>query len=170
MTINHIDEFRLPGSVTRTGSPVVRKNGRGRQRLSSVVAWITLLVIFFPTMVVSIGGVNFTAARFALILFSIPALRTLLQIERRGVASDFFAISLATWMVVSSDLNGGFQLYVGAEALEFLGAYLIGRAFFFGPANFRTFVQGLKGITVVIIVLALLDNLSGGISRWKVLA
>jgi len=64
-------------------------------------------------------------------------------------------------MLVSSSLNGGFRLFVGAEALEFLGAYLVGRAFFFGPSNLQTFVQSLKGITVVIIALGILDTLSG---------
>jgi hypothetical protein len=64
-------------------------------------------------------------------------------------------------MLVSSALNGGFRLFVGAEALEFLGAYLIGRAFFFGPSSLQTFVQALKGITVAIIALGVLDTLSG---------
>jgi hypothetical protein len=56
-------------------------------------------------------------------------------------------------MLISSALNGGFKIYVGAEALEFLGAYLVGRAFVFGPSNLRTFVKALWRVTVVIIAL-----------------
>jgi hypothetical protein len=64
-------------------------------------------------------------------------------------------------MLVSSALNGGFRPYVAAEAIEFLGAYLVGRAFVFGPPNCQTFLEALKPITGVIIALALLDTLSG---------
>ena len=94
-------------------------------------------------------------------LLLVPALGALLKRGRKRVASDFLAVALAAWMLGSSYLNGGFTPYVGAEALEFLGAYLVGRAFVFGPSNVRTFVKALGRFTVIVIALALLDTLVG---------
>ena len=48
-----------------------------------------------------------------------------------------------------------------AEALEFLGAYLIGRAFVFGPRNLQLFSKIIGQIAVVLVSLALLDTFSG---------
>jgi hypothetical protein len=90
----------------------------------------------------------------------LPALGVLLKRGRNIVVSDFLAGALAAWMLVSSYFNGGFRPYVGAEAIEFLGAYLVGRAFVFGPSNLRTFVKALRQITVAVIALALLDFLA----------
>ena len=53
----------------------------------------------------------------------------------------------------------------GGESLEFLGAYLVGRAFFGGPAAQKTFVRTFKVITIVLFLLALADSISG---RWIV--
>jgi len=157
MAITSTIGFRLPQGGK---SPVVRKTRYSRQGLVSVVAWITLLGICFPPIDISPGFVHATLGRFVAILLLVPALIVLKKSGRSGVASDFFAVSLFTWMLISSALNGGFKLTVVAEALEFLGAYLIGRAFFFGPSNLQAFVQALKGITVAVIALGLLDTLS----------
>jgi O-antigen ligase len=75
--------------------------------------------------------------------------------------SDFFAVAGAAWILASSALNGGFRPYVGAEALDFLGAYLVGRAFVIGPSNFRTFARALGPITIALVALAVLDILVG---------
>jgi hypothetical protein len=68
---------------------------------------------------------------------------------------------MAGWMVLASILNGGFRLYVGAEAGEFLFAYLIGRAYFLGRPALESFLGIFKIVTCCVVFLALLDTLSG---------
>jgi hypothetical protein len=63
-------------------------------------------------------------------------------------------------MLVASILNGGFRPYVGAEALEFLNAYLVGRAFFFGPDGLRAFMRVFKTIVPVLVILGLVDTVT----------
>lgn len=161
MTTNVATGVRLKANFKSIRSPANQKTARAPQSQYSLVVWVTLIGIFFPQAAISLGDINVTPGQFIVILFFVPALIILLKRERNRVASDFFAVALAAWMLGSSYLNGGFRPYVGAEALEFLGAYLVGRAFVFGPSNLRTFVNALRQITVVLIALAVVDLLSG---------
>lgn len=149
----------FPRGPIRPGTPTNQREGP--QRKNSLIIWVTLIGLFLPPVSISVGGTNFTPGRLVIFLLFVPALRALFGSGRNRIASDFFAFALAMWMLVSSALNGGFKPYVGAEALEFLGAYLVGRAFVFGPSNVQTFVRALKPFTAVLIALALVDILSG---------
>jgi hypothetical protein len=161
MTTSLTTEVRLTARFKSLSSPVVRRTQHAPERQHSLVVWIALIGIFFPPVLIPLGGINLTPSRFVVMLLLVPALGILLKRGRNRDATDFFAVALATWMLLSSYLNGGFRPYVGAEALEFFGAYLVGRAFVFGPSNLRTFVKVLRQITVVVIALALLDVFSG---------
>jgi hypothetical protein len=160
MTTSLTTQTRLPRNFKTISSPT-QKTPYALQREYPLVIWVALIGIFFPPIPISVGSIIVTPGRFVVILFLVPALGILLKSRRNRLPSDFLAAALATWMIVSSVLNGGFRPYVCAEALEFLGAYLVGRAFVFGPSNLRTFVRAFRRITVVLIALALLDNLSG---------
>ena len=131
------------------------------QRRHSLVIWTTLIGVCFPAVPISLGIVNVTLGRIVVIIFLLPALAVLSERGRAWVTSDFFAVALAIWMLASSALNGGFRPYVGAEALEFLGSYLVGRAFIFGPSNLQIFITALTRTTVVVVGLGLVDTLSG---------
>src|ERR1700731_881583 len=102
-------------ALERTSGRAV-KTSRASTGGNMLVVWIALVGMFFPPMLFSIGGTNFTPGRFVLILF-------LLKRGRRSVASDFFAVAFVIWILLSSVLNGGFKPYVAAEALEFISAY-----------------------------------------------
>jgi hypothetical protein len=161
MTTRMTTQITPSRNIESIGSPANQKAPYAPQRSRSLIAWVTLIGIFSPPTLISLGVINVTPGRFVVILLFLPALGALLRSGRKGVSSDFFVVALCVWMLGSSAVNGGFRAYVGAEALEFLGAYLIGRAFFYDPSNLRTFVKALSKITVVIIALALLDTLSG---------
>lgn len=156
-----VTKVKLPPSLKSGGGPAVRRTQYASERRHSLVFWVTLIGIFFPAVLLPLGGINITPGRLIVMLLLLPAIGVLVKRGRNRVISDFFAVALATWMLVSSYFNGGFRPYVGAEAVEFLGAYMVGRAFVFGPSNLRTFVKVLRQITVVVIALALLDVLSG---------
>jgi hypothetical protein len=153
-------ELSLPPKFKGGSYPVIHWTHHVPERQHSFVVWVTLIGIFFPPVLVPLGGMNFTPGRFVAILFLAPALGILLKRRRNRVTSDFFAVALVAWIAISSLFNGGFRPYVGAEALEFLGAYLVGRAFVFGPSNLRTFVKALRRITIILVALALLDILT----------
>jgi hypothetical protein len=101
--------------------------------------------------------------RVAMILLFVPALYALLQKQRRLLASDLLAFALAAWLVIVSFAAEDTDSIKSAiiEAIEFFGAYLIARAYVLGPASLATFIRILKPITIVVILLALMDTLSG---------
>lgn len=134
---------------------------RSPERQHTFIILVALVGIFCPPTLLPLGDLNVTVGRLVVIVLILPAVGLLVTRGRHGVASDFFATALSIWMLASSVLSGGFRPYVGAEALELLGAYLVGRAFVFGPANFLAFIRALKLITPVLVALAVLDIVSG---------
>lgn len=159
--------------VTRRMPPFLKLMNEGTRKVAfqtkpeaaeksrSFFVWMALIGIFIPPVPISFGEITFTPARMIIVLLLAPAFVVLSKKNRRWVASDFFAIMTAAWMVTSSLLNGGFRLYVGAEALDFLGAYFLGRAFFWGDANLRAFSRAFKVVALIVIGLALLDVVTG---------
>ena len=144
---------RTRGRLVKTSPAPARRN--------APVLWIALIGMFFPPMLFSIGGTNFTLGRFVLILLLIPSLAMLMKDGRKRVASDFFAGAFVVWLLIASALSGGFKPYVAAEALEFISAYLLGRAIIFGPANLQMFIRALKVMLIVVVAFSLLDTFSG---------
>jgi hypothetical protein len=126
-----------------------------------LVTWVLLVGIFFPSVSVTLGGVTLLPGRATVLLLLLPALIVYFGEGRKRLASDYLALAISCSMIFSSGLNDGFRPYVLAESLEFLGAYMIGRAFFFGAPALGAFTGVFKSITVVIIAMALLDTLSG---------
>jgi hypothetical protein len=145
---------RSRATATFINAPVVRQP-------NSFAVWLILVGNFLPPVQIDLGAVNFTPGRIAVFLLLIPAVSALSKAYRTWIPSDFFAFATASWMIIASILNGGFRPYVGAEALEFLGAYLVGRAFFFGRPGLELFVRVIKVVACAVIALALLDTLSG---------
>ena len=131
------------------------------ERSHPFVTWVVLIGTFFPSISVTLGGLTLLPGRATVLLLFVPALMALFGKARSTVASDYFAFAAACWMIGSSTLNDGFRPYVLAESLEFLGAYTIGRAFFFCRPALETFIRIFKFVTVIVIALALLDTLSG---------
>ena len=49
----------------------------------------------------------------------------------------------------------------GGDALDFLGGYLISRAYCFGRPALDTFIRVLKIFAIIVIILAMADTISG---------
>jgi hypothetical protein len=139
------------------------------ERRYALVAWLSLIGVLLPPKEMSVlVGVNFTPGRICLVLLLFPALSTLFAKNYRPQWSDFFAFATAAWIAISAVYVAGFDVLfaaAGGESLEFLGAYLVGRAFLGGPKALATFVGVLKIVTVAVVLLALADTISG---RWIV--
>jgi hypothetical protein len=106
-------------------------------------------------------GVKFTPGRTAIVLFFVPALSKLLRKGRHLVIADVFAFATSAWMVGSRIPSDGLNSSAVAEMLEFFGAYIVARGFFFGRPALETFIQALKSIAVVLIALSVMDPLLG---------
>jgi hypothetical protein len=149
----------------------VRLQGTGPavRRANLFVSLCALAGIVVPAEVhISLAdGARFTAGRLAAALFFFPALFVLLQKGRRLLLCDFLACSTATWMLVASLISVGTSALssAGGDALDFLGGYLIARAFVFGRPALDTFVHVLRIFAFVVIILAVADSFSG---RWIV--
>ena len=93
-----------------------------------------------------------------------PALFILCQKGRRALLCDFLACATACWIIIAAvntvGLSGLFSA-AGGETLEFLGGYLIARAFFFDRPALDTFIRVLKAFAIIAIVLAMADSISG---------
>jgi hypothetical protein len=136
-----------------------------RGRSHSLVAWLALIGLIIPANEVQIfiGGAKFTVGRIGIVLVLVPAIVTLLQKGRRLLASDFFILATATWMVGAALYTDGTAALssAGAEALELFGGYLVARAYFFGPAALHTFLRVLRVLAFIAIVFAIADRASG---------
>jgi hypothetical protein len=146
-------EARAPGSP-----PTVR-------RANLFIALCALAGVVLPSEVqFSLAdGARLTSGRLAAALLFFPALFVLLRKGRRFISCDFLAFSTAVWMVAASLISAGTSSLsaAGGEALDFLGGYLIARAFVFGRPALDTFVRVLSIFAFIVIILAMADSFSG---------
>jgi hypothetical protein len=159
-----------PGRVPRNaraqfGPPAVR-------RASLLAAVFGLLGVVLPQeLQVSLGpGVTFTPGRISAALLFFPALLVLCRNGRRLLLCDFLAPATAGWMIVASVGSVGVSAIpaAGGDALDFLGGYLISRAYFFGRPALDTFVRVLKVLAIIVIIVAVAESISGSYIIHKV--
>ncbi|HXT09033.1 MAG TPA: hypothetical protein VN715_19115 [Roseiarcus sp.] len=150
-------------SRTRHTADASLKPAEGRAY--ALVAWLCLIPALLPTRELSLQvGVNLTPGRICVILLLAPALMTLTRGGARFRWPDAFALATAGWIVIASvSVKGPAALLTaaGGEALEYLGAYLIGRAFFAGTPTLRELLHVLRIVTVVLLLFALADRVTG---------
>ena len=140
-----------------------RSNIQTAQRSHALAIYIILIGICMPTIQFVLAGAKFTPGRIAVFLLLVPGLVLLVQERRRLIAADLFACATSIWILIATAHNaeaGGLNSAF-AEALEFFGAYLVGRAYVFGPPALQTFIRALKAIAVVVLMGAIVDILSG---------
>lgn len=140
-------------------------NSDTRERSNTLVAWLALIGLLIPAaeVQVMIGGAKFTVGRLAVMLLLVPALCSLLRTGRRLLMSDLFVSAMAIWMVGAALYTDGLGSLssAGAEGVEFLGGYLVARAFVFGRTALQTFLSVLKVFALISIVFAMADSASG---------
>jgi hypothetical protein len=140
-----------PGQARRIRSP------------SSFATWLFLVAVFLPAgMTVSIADFKFTPGRIAIILLLLPAVFLLFRRTRRFTASDVCVVAASVWMVGAQVWAARYDSISSsmAVALEFAGAYIVSRAYFFGRPALHCFVQVLKVLATLIIACAALEYLS----------
>ncbi|MBH5398263.1 O-antigen ligase family protein [Bradyrhizobium sp. CNPSo 4010] len=135
------------------------------RRARLLVAVVALAGILLPSevQITLAPGARFTAGRVAAVLLLIPALFALLQRDRRILLCDFLAVAAAAWMILASLASVGTNALssAGGDALDFIGGYLIARAYIFGRPALDVFIRVLKIFATIAIVLAVVDSISG---------
>lgn len=132
------------------------------QGRSHIAAWLILVTIIMPSQVnIYLWGETgkFTPGRLAIVFLLLPAVSKLLEKGRHVIASDIFIVALSIWMVGSRIPQDGLNPSAVAETIEFCGAYIVARGYFFGPPALITFTQVLKVIIVFLALLSILDPL-----------
>ena len=138
------------------------------QRTNTLPALLALIGIILPSEIqLSIAGANFTAGRISIVLLVVPALAFLAKAGRHAVLSDLVAIAIAIWMIGAAAYAGGFAsaFSAAAEAVDFVGGYIVARAFFFEPSALGSFIRILRVLTIIAILAATADSISG---KWIV--
>ena len=151
--------------MKRRALPVHRASLSGF-RSNSLQIWVMLLMLCTPTIPFFLFGLKLTPLRIVTICLMLPALSILASENRRLIVADLFACSLGIWMISATLVADGFQTSAFIEAIEFIGAYFIGRAYVFGPLAQKTFVRALTLLIVVIVAIAVTDSIS---NRYTIL-
>jgi hypothetical protein len=147
----HSTPFR---GFSRRASPPVAPS------TSAVPALAVLAGVILPPELGLSSGVALTPGRIGILLLVLPALVVLLGKNRRRLWPDLFVVATASWMAGSAVYVSGIgELWSapGGECLEFLGGYLIARAYIFGPSALDKFIRVLRAVAVVVIVMALAE-------------
>jgi hypothetical protein len=122
---------------------------------------LALVGIFSPPVQISLGGAILTPGRAVTIFFLLPAFLILRRRSKKLFAADLWIFLTSAWCLFAVLWNDGFRPYAAIEILELFGGYMIGRAYVFGPTSLQTFIKIVKRISLVLILLACLDTLSG---------
>jgi hypothetical protein len=157
-----------PSDAFVAGDARIRTTGAGvRSTIPHRISWavpLLLMGIVLPSgLQVLIAGAKLTPTRIALILLLMPALAQLLQPTRRLLLSDGLAGTLALAMVGAAAYAAGPQSAFSAvaEALDFVGAYFVARAFVLEPPAVQQFIRLVKAFTAIAICVAVADVLTG---------
>jgi hypothetical protein len=105
----------------------------GYNRKYALVAWLSLIGALLPARELGINaGVNLTPRPDLSDRVVPPALLNLLSRSPRVTWSDFFALATVARILLAACYTKGAEALLsaaGGESLEFLGAYMVGRAF-----------------------------------------
>lgn len=166
---------RMPGG--RLAHGLIPRNAQaqcGPRRANLLAALIALAGIVLPTeLQISFGpGITFPPGRISAAVLFFPALLVLCKNGRHLVLCDFLAPATAAWMIVASVSSVGANAIptAGGDALDFLGGYLISRAYFFGRPALDTFVRVLKVFAFIAIIIAVADSISANMITHKAVA
>ncbi|RXH29836.1 hypothetical protein XH99_12775 [Bradyrhizobium nanningense] len=157
-----------PGDALLAGQPRIRAMGAGVQstipkRLGLAVPLLLIGIVLPSSFQVLIAGAKLTPTRIGLMVLLLPAVARLLQPSRRLLLSDGLAATLALAMVGAAGYAAGPQSAFSAvaEALDFVGAYFVARAFVLEPPAVQQFIRLVKAFTAIAIGVALVDVLTG---------
>jgi len=126
------------------------------------IIWAISIGIFLPYTFGDTG-------KYIVSLFFLPAMfvfiSSLSREKRKLMAADIFVWATILWMVVvkvaSLETDANLLFKTASDALALVASYMAARSFFYGEHSVNEFVRALKFIAIAVIVLSVLDTLSG---------
>jgi hypothetical protein len=153
------------GRVVPVRAAPTKVGPRTVQGAYPIAAWLALIGLIVPAeMTLRPAGIAITPGRVGLILLLFPAIYVLCKRGGRVLSADLFVCATSAWMTGAAVYVSGWGAISsapGAESVEFLGSYLVARAFFFGPVALTKFIRVLKFLSIILIMLALAEFISG---------
>jgi hypothetical protein len=128
-------------------------------KAKSLIIWTATAGIFLPYTLGSTG-------KYVIVPLFLPAIIVffvgLIKGRRRILACDFFILATALWMVAAEiEASGTLSMATASDAIAFEASYMVARAYIFGEEAFLEFTRVFKVVAIALIVLSMLDTLSG---------
>lgn len=162
--------LRLPPSGAVSGAASGRASGptgiAGSALKSVRLPWPLLVYLFVVIVPIGfyVGPLAMTNVRLFLMIMVLPLLFNLLRgAYGRLVPADIFFPLHIVWAVVALSVNNPSRVVeqIGSVAVEFLGGYLLGRAFIRTPEAFFALARVLVVIMICMLPLAVFETLTG---------
>lgn len=159
---------QIPPGTARNGA---RMGGRAALAAATADVRPVLPVILYILAVLTpvffhAGPLMLSMLRLMLLIMIVPLFFNLLA-GRYGklIATDYLFFAHVGWMVIAFAVTNPDRIVenIGSAALEFLGGYLMGRAFIRSKADFIAFCKWLTYITAAMLPLALYETRTGDI-------
>lgn len=176
MSVGAVNGPAESGKAAREGRP---RSGRAPRlsraparyrvdpRLSFLAACLYPGSIVAPATFVVLTGA-LTIPRIFLFLAAIATARELWHKLTTGgfvpIATDILVPLMTAWMLTALYIHDGAKAFIGygaVAALEFSFAYFTARVFFGTPAGFAQFVRVMCIVSILVLLTALIDTLSG---------
>lgn len=147
----------FPGSDADRAAPTAQT---GRLPL---VIMIYLVMVVLP-IGVSVGPLVFTGVRLVLLVMIVPLMvRLFMGHYGRIIATDVLFVLHVVWLALAMALNNPSQLIeqTGSVGMEFLGGYVLGRAYIRTRADFIALTRFLIVLVLCMVPLALIETATG---------
>ena len=148
-------------SLPRTGAlPASPQIAAGRLH---PLVWAYLLVVIIP-IGVQLGPLTMTGLRLILIVMVIPLmLRLFTGVYGRIFATDILFVLHIMWATLALLANNPGQVIeqTGSVGMEFLGGYVMGRAYIRTRADFIALARALIAIVLVMLPFAVFETYTG---------
>lgn len=142
-------------------------NGAAPSRLEAlrlpVVVWLYLICVITPVEF-SLGSVALTPLRLLLLIMVVPlAARLFAGGFGKVMAVDIFFFVHMAWATLAIAVNNPTRVVenVGSAAVEFLGGYLIARAFIRTPDQFEHLIKALLFLIIILLPFGIPEMFSG---------
>lgn len=120
---------------------------------------IYVLCVVFPVSF-SLGSLNLTSVRLLLIVMIIPlTIRLLMGKYGRVIATDILFMLHILWATVALAVNNPDRVIeqAGSVGIEFIGGYVLARAYIRSPEDFLGLCRLLVGLVLVLLPFAIVE-------------
>jgi hypothetical protein len=128
-----------------------------------LLVWLYLLAVVIPVGF-NVGPLAMTGLRVLLLVMTVPLLvRLVMGSYGKVMLIDMLFIAHIVWATLAMAINSPDRVVenIGAAAIEFLGGYIVGRAYIRSMEDFRALCRALMILVLCSAPFALVETLTG---------